>query len=242
MRIPAPQPRFGGSGKPLSWPLLFAIAVLHLGVLYALMRALAPDFTATVEREVVAAFQLEAPPPPPPPAAPDAAEQGAAGDPGREASARPVAAPSPRQVLRDDTPPPRAASTGAANRSGAAEAGDGTGAAGSGDGTGSGAGGSGRGGGLAAKPEHISGEINNARDYPVPPGGRAARRGTEVIVRVIVGVDGRARDCRVYRASPDPEADRLTCQLVEARLGFRPARDMAGNPVAAPFFWRQRWF
>jgi protein TonB len=102
MRIPAPQPRFGGSGKPLSWPLLFAIAVLHLGVLYALMRALAPDFTATVEREVVAAFQLEAPPPPPPPAAPDAAEQGAAGDPGREASARPVAAPSPRQVLRDD--------------------------------------------------------------------------------------------------------------------------------------------
>lgn len=242
MGISGRKPRFGEARKPLSWRLLLGIGVLHLAVLYGLMRALAPDFTATVERQVVAAFQLEALVPPAPPSLPDRAEEGAAGDPGREATPRPVTAPAPRQVLREDTPPPRTASTGTASRAGAAEAGDGTGAVGSGDGTGSGAGGSGRGSGLAAKPVHISGEINNARDYPVPPGGRAARRGTEVIVQVTVGVDGRARDCRIYRPSPDPEADRLTCQLVEARLSFRPARDLAGNPIAAPFFWRQRWF
>jgi len=88
----------------------------------------------------------------------------------------------------------------------------------------------------------VSGSIDNARDFPVPPGGRAARAGTEVIVKVIVGTDGRARDCSIYRASPDPEADRITCRLVEERLGFRPARDAAGNPVPAPFYWRQRWF
>jgi protein TonB len=63
-----------------------------------------------------------------------------------------------------------------------------------------------------------------------------------VIVRVIVGTDGRARDCAIVRASPDPEADRLTCRLVEGRLGFRPAMDASGNPVAAAFYWRQQWF
>jgi periplasmic protein TonB len=89
---------------------------------------------------------------------------------------------------------------------------------------------------------HISGEINSARDYPVPAGGREARRGTEVIVRIMVGTDGRARDCVIFRPSPDSDADHLTCQLVESRLRFRPATDAAGNPVAAPFFWRQRWF
>jgi protein TonB len=243
MSTSGPLARFGETRKPLSWPLLLAIGVLHVAVFYGLARALAPDLTAEVERTVVAAFQLDPPPPPPAPAPePDAADEGAAGDPGREAVARPVAAPSPKQVLREEAPAPRTASTGTANFSGAADAGEGTGAAGSGDGTGSGNAGSGRGSGMATKPEHISGAINNARDYPIPPGGRDARRGTEVIVRVIVGVDGRARDCRIYRPSPDPEADRLTCELVEKRLGFRPARDLAGNPVAAPFFWRQRWF
>ena len=100
----------------------------------------------------------------------------------------------------------------------------------------------GRGGIAVSKPVHISGSIDNARDFPVPPGGREARRGTQVIVRVTVGTDGRARGCSVYRPSPDPEADRITCQLVEARLGFRPATDASGNPVAAPFYWRQQWF
>ena len=101
---------------------------------------------------------------------------------------------------------------------------------------------SGQGRGGANKAVHVSGQINNARDFPVPPGGREARRGTEVIVRVTVGVDGRARGCTIYRPSSDPEADRITCQLVETRLGFRPATDSAGNPVPAPFYWRQRWF
>lgn len=242
MSTPGPRVRFGETRKPLSWPLLLAIGGLHLAVLFGLARALAPDFTAEVERSVVAAFHLDAPPAPAPPPEPDAAEEGAAGDPGREATARPVAAPPPRQTLREDTPLPRTASTGTANRSGAAEVGEGTGAAGSGDGTGSGNSGSGSGSGLATKPVHVSGEISNARDYPVPAGGREARRGNEVIVRVIVGVDGRARECSIYRPSPDPEADRLTCELVEKRLGFKPARDIAGNPVAAPYFWRQRWF
>lgn len=246
MSTPGPRVRFGETRKPLSWPLLVAIGAMHVAVFYGLARALAPDLTAEVEHSVVAAFNLNTPPAPAPapspPPEPDRVDEGAAGDPGRKATPRAVTAPPPRQVLREDTPLPRTASTGTAIRSGAAAEGEGTGAAGSGDGTGSGHSGTGRGSGLATKPVHISGEISNARDYPVPAGGREARRGHEVIVRVIVGVDGRARDCSIYRPSPDPEADRLTCQLVEQRLGFKPARDIAGNPIAAPFFWRQRWF
>jgi len=230
--------------KRLSWPLVAVIALLHVAALYGLARALAPDLTAAVERQVVSAFTITASPPsdPPPPENQSEPDEGAQGAPGREAVAKPVSAQPPKVRVKQDAAAPRASSTGTASQSGAAAAGDGTGAAGSGFGTGSGNSGSGRGGIAVSKPVHISGRIDNARDFPVPPGGREARKGTQVIVRVIVGTDGRARDCTVFRASPDPQADRITCQLVESRLGFRPAMDAAGNPVAAPFYWRQQWF
>jgi protein TonB len=237
---------FNARPRRLSWPLIAVIVVLHLAALYGLARALAPDLTASVEREVLSTFAVTvtAPPdpPPPPPENQSRPDEGAQGDPAREAVAQPVAAPPARLRTKRDEPLPRAASTGTANQSGASAAGDGTGAAGSGDGTGSGNSGSGRGGVAVSKPVHISGSIDNARDFPAPPGGRAARRGTQVIVRVTVGTDGRARGCSVYRPSPDAEADRITCQLVESRLGFRPATDASGRPVAAPFYWRQQWF
>jgi periplasmic protein TonB len=230
--------------RPLRWPLVLGLGLLHLAVLYGLAVTLAPDLTAAVEQSVVSAFTLSPEPAAeePPPVQPDNTPSGDAGDPGRDAIPREVTAPATRVTLPQRPPAPRASSTGSANRSGATEAGEGTGAGGTGDGLGSGGSGSGRGSGVASKPVHISGEINNARDYPVPAAGREARRGTEVIVRVLVGTDGRARDCTIWRASPDPEADRLTCELVESRLRFRPATDANGNPVAAPFYWRQRWF
>lgn len=241
----APQEKgFRARRRRISLPLLAGLVLLHIAALYGLARAFAPDFTAVVEREVVSAFTvtITAPPAPPPPENQPEPDEGAQGDPGRDAVAKPVSAQPPRVKVKQDQAMPRASSTGTASQSGAASAGDGTGAAGSGLGTGSGNSGNGRGGVAVSKPVHISGSIDNARDFPVPAGGREARRGTEVIVRVIVGTDGKARNCSVYRASPDPEADRITCQLVENRLGFRPAMDGAGNPVAAPFYWRQKWF
>jgi protein TonB len=225
-----------------SLPLLAGIVVLHLLALYGLARGLAPDFTASVEKQVVSAFTVTVTTPPPPPENQPDPDQGAQGDPGKDAVPQPLTQPPAPGDLRVETVRPRASSTGSATRSGATAAGDGTGAAGSGLGTGSGNAGDGRGGVAVTKPVHISGSIDNARDFPVPPGGRKTRAGTEVIVRVIVGTDGRASGCTIYRPSPDPEADRITCQLVESRLGFRPATDRDGNPVPAPFYWRQRWF
>lgn len=227
--------------RPRRWSLLLAVAGLHVLFLYFLAHALLPEVSQSLEREVIAAFDV-AERPPPPPANPSEPDQGAQAEAGREAVAAPVSAPPAVLPPPQTRPVPRTASTGSAAESGARAAGDGTGAEGTGLGTGSGNSGRGRGSGAVTRPEHISGSIDNARDYPTPPGGRGARRGTEVIVRVIVGVDGRARDCSIYRASSDPKADAITCSLVEERLGFRPARDADGNKVEAPFYWRQRWF
>ncbi|MXO75108.1 TonB family protein [Altererythrobacter aerius] len=223
---------------------LAVIVLLHLAAIYGLAKAFAPGATASVERAVLSAVTVTVEtrdfvPPPEPAPQPDPGE---AGDPGKKAVPRPVVAPDPPVVIKQAPPAPKASSTGAGNSSGASEAGSGTGAGGSGTGTGSGSGGGGQGGGVATQPVHISGAINNARDYPTPPGGRQARIGTEVVVKVTVGTNGRARDCSVFRPSPDAEADRITCRLVVDRLRFRPATDSSGNPVEAPFYWRQRWF
>ena len=240
------RPDFQSRKRRISWPLIAGLVALHIAALFGLARMFAPDLTAAVARDVVSAFTvtITAPPdpPPPPPQNQPEPDEGAQGAPGREAVAQPVAAPSSQVRLNEPEPLPRAASTGTANQSGAAADGDGTGAAGTGDGTGSGNSGAGRGGVAVTRPVHISGSIDNARDFPVPPGGREARRGTQVVVRVIVGTDGRARDCTIYRPGPDAEANRLTCELVESRLRFRPATDPAGRPVPAPFYWRQQWF
>ncbi|ANY18598.1 Gram-negative bacterial tonB protein [Tsuneonella dongtanensis] len=221
---------------------LILIVLLHVAAFYGLAKAFAPTMTASVEDAVLSTFTVtvetkEYVPPPEP--EPDA---GASGEEGKQAVPKPTAAPEPKIKVKPDPPAPKATSTGTADTSGAREQGSGTGAGGTGTGTGSGNGGSGQGGGIATKPVHVSGGINNARDYPVPPGGREARIGTEVIVKVTVGTDGRASNCSVFKPSPDPEADRITCRLVVDRLRFKPATDSAGNPVAAPFYWRQRWF
>jgi len=235
--------KYSAHRKRLSWPLLAGIAALHIGGLYLLALALAPDFTASIAPKVIAAFNVASPPsPPPPPTNRSEPDEGAQGSPGEKAVAAPVSAPPVTPVVPEPVSRPQTAATGAAARAGARDDGEGTGAAGNGLGTGSGNQGAGMGGVAVSKPEHIAGSINNVRDYPTPEGGREMRRGTQVVVRVIVGVDGRARQCSVYRPSPDPEADRITCDLVESRLRFRPAQDAAGNPVPAAFYWRQRWF
>lgn len=235
--------RYSSPFRRPRWWLIALIILLHIAALYGLARALVPDLTKSVETTVAQAFTVTVTTPrdPPPPASQAEPDEGAQGDRGREAVPEPVTAPT-SPIETDPVSKPQASSTGSASRSGARDSGEGTGAAGTGSGTGSGNVGGGQGGVAVSKPVHISGAINNARDYPIPAGGRDARRGTEVIVRVTVGVDGRARNCTIYRASPDPEADRITCQLVEDRLRFRPAMDARGNPVAAPFYWRQRWF
>lgn len=225
------------------WGALVLVGLLHVAVLVGLVRAFAPDFTASVIEEATSLVSVTVytPPPPETEPSPDSADdEGAAAEEGRRATPREVVAPPvPRPR---NTPAPRAASTGRENTSGASDQGAGTGAGGEGDGTGAGRGGSGQGGIAATGPTVRSGRIDSARDFPIPAGGRSIRDGTSVTVVFTVGTDGRAYDCSVARAGPDPATNALVCPLVVERIRFNPARDSNGDPVPARYAWRQDFF
>lgn len=88
--------------------------------------------------------------------------------------------------------------------------------------------------------EKIAGDISSTRDYP--KAGRAQRSGDYVIIRMTVGIDGRASNCRVSRASQDPQADAITCHLAEQRFRFRPRTNANGEVIPGEYQWRQRWW
>lgn len=221
--------------------MALAVALIHILVLWALIHAFTPDLPARLVRDVTEAFNvtITSPPPPSPEPSPEHEKAGAAAEAGRKAVPKEVAAPKPKIVIIEKAAPP-VASTGDAVTSGARDTGQGTGAGGQGSGTGSSAGGQGQGGGAAAKAVKIAGDINSARDYPAET--RGLRIGSEVIVVLTVGTDGRVKGCRIHRPSRDPEADRITCRLATERFRFRPATDAAGNPVTSNYGWRQWWF
>ncbi|MEW4448888.1 hypothetical protein [Qipengyuania sp. JC766] len=230
-----------------SVPLIVAILILHLAALYALARFLVPDTMGAFEQDIAQALttvSVETPDQPDPPPAPPEPDEGAQGAPGQEATPRPVQVPEPAQTLSDPTPAPQATSTGRDNRSGARDEGAGTGAAGIGSGTGSGQGGTGSGNGVprvAERPRFLSTSINDARDFPVPEGGRSTRFGTSVTVVVTVGTDGRATDCRVSDPNPDPEVNARICALVREKARWEPARDQFGDLIPAQAGYRQRF-
>jgi len=229
--------RYAPSRRP-RWGTLVLVVLLHLAVLAGLVRVFAPGFTAVVVERVssLATVTITASPEPEPPAEPD---QGAAG--AEAPTATPRAVSAPEAPLAPPSPVPPESSTGADNASGAGEQGAGTGATGEGAGPGSG----GAGSGPAAGPrplELVSGRIDNARDYPTPPGGRRIRRGHDVVIELTVGPAGRVSACRITDPSPDPEADAITCRLATERFVFRPRLDERGQPVVGIYRWRQRWF
>lgn len=241
------------------WGTLSLVIGLHGLAFAGLVQAFAPDLAEQAGGQaarLVAVFDPLPPPPPPPSppvpqpqavAAPDPEpeDEGVSAPPAPRATPRPVVVPTPEMVIsRVTLPAPPVSAEGEDASSGAANLGNGTGAGGEGSGTGSGGVGQGQGGGGGAvtRPVKIAGSINDARDYPTPPGGREIRQGHHVVIHMIVGVDGRARECRVVKPSPDPEADRRTCELAENRFRFRPARNAAGEPVEAAYGWRQEWF
>lgn len=226
------------------------IVLFHIAAIYGLARAFAPDITGQMERSVVSAFTVTVTTPeeePPPPEPVPETDEGAAGNPGREAVPKPVTAPPPPVPLRPERPAPRASSTGTADTSGARDQGEGTGAAGEGLGTGSGRGGGGQGdgrgnGGAVSQAVKVAGDIANVRDYPVPPGGRDARIGTSVTIALTVGVDGLPKACRIVRPGPFPDTNQRTCELAMQRFRFRPATNADGDAVQSVYGWKQDFF
>ncbi|MXO89294.1 energy transducer TonB [Pontixanthobacter aquaemixtae] len=218
---------------------IIIIVLLHILAIYGLTRAFAPQAVESVERSIISAFTvtITAPEEAPPPEAEPIPDEGAAGDAGKKAKPKPVAAPE--TPLKPNWPMPKASSTGTANASGAKEAGDGTGAAGTGDGTGSGRGGGGQGGvTIATKPSVRSGELNTASDFPVPEGGRETRFGKSVTVHFTVGIDGVAKNCSVARSGVDSATTALVCPLVVRKIRFNPAKRSDGTLAEARYGYR----
>ena len=89
------SPRFSATKRRLKPGTLVLIGLLHLLAFYGLVRAFAPDFTAGVERSVVSAFTVTVTAPEEPEAPEPEPDEGAAGDPGKEAVPQPVTAPYP---------------------------------------------------------------------------------------------------------------------------------------------------
>ena len=224
--------------------VIVVVALLHLLAIAGIIRAFAPEFTSKVAEVVLSTFTVTVITPPPAPEPSKAPEKaGASGEQGRKAVPREVKAVKPKvDVARKREPAPKAASTGSADSSGASAGGSGTGAGGPGSGPGAGGSGSGQGGGAATKAVHVSGEISNAKELPVPPGGREARIGKSTILAFTVSPDGRVVACRVHRSSGFPETDEAVCAIARKRLRFKPATNSAGEAITSTFYWQQKYF
>lgn len=238
-----------GTDHRTRWIVGCGVLLIHVALVAGLIRAFTPEFAHTVVETVTQAFTVTpSAPPAPTPTAPPRAEpssappkkQGAAGSAGKKASPRDLSSPTAPIVIASKPAPP-VVGEGTANASGDRAEGAGTGASGSGQGTGSGASGTGEGGGGGGMPTvKIKGDINSAKDYPRAT--RERRIGSSVTIDLVVGTDGRVKGCRIVQASPDPEADRITCDLATKRFRFRAALEPSGQPKEAVYRWRQRWF
>jgi protein TonB len=218
------------------------VTLIMLLIAAGVIRVFTPDFAARVVETVLNTFSVTVttPPmdkPPPLPKAPDPA--GKSGNEGKKAVPREAAVPKPKVAIKE-APAPINPGKGNANTSGAGDSGSGTGAGGPGNGPGSGAGGNGTGGGAVTKAVKIAGDINSARDYPIPT--RDLRINDYVIIAITVGTDGSPTGCRVARPSKDAQANAITCQLALKRFRFRPATDGNGKPVVSTFGWKQSWY
>ncbi|WP_417620627.1 energy transducer TonB [Parasphingorhabdus sp.] len=230
------------------WPdrakSLFAVIMIHAAIGYALVSGMGMEMVKSVSAGLnVITITAAAPPEPVPDRKPAQAEEGAASQENLKARASQIVAPKPAVKLDIISPVVAAPISGPGrdNDSGASDRpGSGTGGGGQGEGSGSGSSGDGSGaGGIVSGPRHVSGAFTR-KDIPRNVW-KAAARG-DVVAHFTVGVDGRASDCHIKRSSGHPALDAITCELIEARFRFEPARDAFGRPVAQPYGWLQQWW
>ena len=172
-------------------------------------------------------------------------ESGRAAPPSLKAEAAPVVAPIMTIVPPQAIPAAKVPAASIGLKAGAsAQPGIGSGAGGFGTGTGSGNGGTGTGDGNGdgagggSDPDWIGGKI---RDKDYPKALREANISGTTVTEIAVGISGRATGCRVTRTSGNRELDATTCRLILDRFRFKPARNAAGQAVAANIEYEQEW-
>jgi protein TonB len=75
-------------------------------------------------------------------------------------------------------------------------------------------------------------------DYP-SASARAGEEGTTGI-RVVIGTDGRVKDCQIVKSSGFPRLDERACQIATRRWRFKPATEN-GQPVESQLAQNYRW-
>jgi len=226
---------------------VIGVALVHLLIGYALLTGLS-NRIATHPEEVLKLFTVTPPPPPSPepkptrPASRSAPKsEGAASPRNLKSRATEVVAP-PAPIFISLPPPIIAAPTPALgnDRSSGTSTlpGPGTGSDGQGTGTGSGTYGDGPGGGGGTGPRQIAGRIRNS-DYP--RGAVEAGQSGIVSVRYTVAINGQVSRCIVTRSSGSADLDQTTCQLIQQRFRFKPAKDASGRTVQADIVEDHEW-
>ena len=92
---------------------------------------------------------------------------------------------------------------------------------------------------VSAKPRNNPGEWLRDRDYK----SSWVRREYQGIAgfRLDIAASGKVSGCRVTSSTGHPELDEATCQLIQSRARFEPARGKNGEPVAGSFSSSVRW-
>jgi protein TonB len=236
------------------------VAAIHALLALALLRGLGAALPAdAVDRlKLIDLPEITAPDPLSPPAPSSGEtdsrrsgaprEEGAASPANIESRATRLVAPVVPPLRPPPLPAAAVAGAGSDPSQGSAPVhGPGTGSDGLGDGTGSGAGGDGPGGGGEGgagdgrglrPPRWLRGRL---RDSDYPPGLGEAGIFGRVHVRYVVETDGRVSNCSVTRSSGSGVLDRTTCDLIEERFRYDPARDRFGRPIRSNLIESYEW-
>jgi hypothetical protein len=79
-------------------------------------------------------------------------------------------------------------------------------------------------------------------DSDFPTGAVPSEFAGQTVVKVLVDIRGKGRDCTVLETSGSGMLDSFTCRILEKQVRFRPAVGADGNVVAAPYVVRMWWF
>jgi TonB family protein len=91
---------------------------------------------------------------------------------------------------------------------------------------------------VTREPVKVAGSFSS-NDYPAEALARS-QVGT-TLVRVTVGPDGKAGDCRIIFTSRAPLLDATTCRVMTTRFRYEPALDAQGQPVAFMVVQSVQW-
>jgi periplasmic protein TonB len=227
-----------------------AAVIIHIVFGYLVISGLGIDIVRNTASTIKTINIANTPPPPdPPPPPPTVAvvkelkPKGAAAPKNIKSKAAARESPKPKVKIKVEKPVSTAEKAGKGNDATAGNAdkvGPGTGAGGQGSGTGAGGSGNGSGGlVVASRAMYKSGRLKNS-DYP-RAASKANAEGT-VIVRFTVFTDGRVGKCKVDKSSGNLDLDNTTCQLIEKRFRYIPARDKEGNAIEDVTGWKQTWW